>query len=122
MLYLTDPDPRGSMGLGGKMRVEVGTPSKFLTAIHPATGKVAWRRRFEDADGGGDVGLMATAGGLLFGGDGAGNFVARDARNGRPLWHTRIGTISNAPQTYAVDGKQYLLVATGDMLWAFALY
>ena len=40
-------------------------------------------------------------------------------KDGKPLWHTRVGNISNAPQTYAIDGKQYLLVATGDMLWAF---
>ena len=39
MLYLTDPDPRGSMGLGGKLRVEVGSAGKFLTAIEPATGQ-----------------------------------------------------------------------------------
>jgi alcohol dehydrogenase (cytochrome c) len=46
----------------------------------------------------------------------------RDAKDGKPLWHTRVGNISNAPQTYSVDGKQYLLVATGDMLWAFNVY
>jgi alcohol dehydrogenase (cytochrome c) len=33
-----------------------------------------------------------------------------------------VGNISNAPQTYAIDGKQYVLVGTGDMLWAFTLY
>jgi alcohol dehydrogenase (cytochrome c) len=48
--------------------------------------------------------------------------LASPRRQGKPLWHTRVGNISNAPQTYAVDGKQYLLVATGDMLWAFTLY
>jgi alcohol dehydrogenase (cytochrome c) len=121
MLYLTDPDPRGSMGLGGKMRVEVGSAGKFLTAIDPATGKVAWRRRYANPAGGA-IGFLTTAGGLLFGSDGSGNLVAYDAKAGQPLWHTRIGTISNAPQTYMVDGKQYVLIATGDMLWAFGLY
>ena len=42
--------------------------------------------------------------------------------NGKPLWHTRIGNISNAPQTYLVDGKQHVLVAVGDQLFAFQLY
>ena len=121
MLYLTDPDPRGSMGLGGKLRVEVGSAGKFLTAIEPATGKVAWRRKYPNSGGGG-IGFLTTAGGLLFGGDGSGNLIAHDAKDGKPLWHTRVGNISNAPQTYAIDGKQYLLVATGDMLWAFTLY
>lgn len=121
MLYLADPDPRGSMGLGGKIRTEVGAPTKFLTAIDPATGKAVWRRPYSNSGGPG-IGLLTTAGGLLFGGDGSGNFVAYDAKTGNPLWHTRIGNISNAPQTFMVDGRQYVMVATGDMLWAFSLY
>ena len=72
--------------------------------------------------GGGGIGFLSTAGGLLFGGDGSGNFVAHNASTGKPLWHTRIGGISNAPQTFMVDGKQYVMVATGDQVWAFYLY
>jgi alcohol dehydrogenase (cytochrome c) len=45
-----------------------------------------------------------------------------DAADGALLWHTRIGNITNAPQTYGLDGRQYLLVAVDDMLYAFALY
>jgi alcohol dehydrogenase (cytochrome c) len=48
--------------------------------------------------------------------------VAYEARTGKPLWHTRIGNISNAPETYMIGGRQYVLVATGDLLWAFVLY
>jgi alcohol dehydrogenase (cytochrome c) len=66
--------------------------------------------------------LLATAGGLLFAGDGGNNFVAHDAKTGKPIWHTRIGNISNAPETYMLDGHQYVLVATNDMIWAFTLY
>jgi alcohol dehydrogenase (cytochrome c) len=58
----------------------------------------------------------------LFAGDAGGNFVAFDPSNGKPLWHTRIGATTNAPQTYMVDGHQYVLAATGDTLWAFWLY
>ena len=42
--------------------------------------------------------------------------------NGKPLWHSRIGNISNAPQTYLLDGKQVVLVAVGDTLYSFTLY
>jgi alcohol dehydrogenase (cytochrome c) len=123
ILYLTDPDPRGSMGLGGKSVAIVGSAGSFLTAINPVTGKVAWRYPYPGVTGaGGSGGLLTTAGGLLFGGDAAGNFVARDATSGKPLWHARIGSPSNAPQTYAVDGRQYVLVAVGDTLYTFALY
>jgi alcohol dehydrogenase (cytochrome c) len=65
--------------------------------------------------------LLTTAGKLLFAGDGAGNFGAHDAGTGKPLWHTRIGSITNAPQTYMLDGRQYVIAATGDSLWAFVL-
>jgi alcohol dehydrogenase (cytochrome c) len=66
--------------------------------------------------------LLTTAGRLLFAGDKAGNLVAHDVATGKPLWHTRIGGISNAPETYMLDGHQYLLVAVGDTLYAFTLY
>ena len=67
-------------------------------------------------------GLLTTAGRLVFGGDMAGNLVAYDAALGKPLWHARLGQVSNAPETYLLDGKQYLLVAAGDTLYAFYLY
>jgi alcohol dehydrogenase (cytochrome c) len=119
LFYLTDVDPRGSMGLGGKEEVGVGNGQNYLTAIDYKTGKAAWRHPLYGNGVGG--GLLTTAGGLLFGADGAGNLVAYDAANGKPLWNTRIGGLSNAPQTYMLDGKQYLTVATGDMLWCFVL-
>jgi alcohol dehydrogenase (cytochrome c) len=122
ILYLTDPDPRGSMGLGGKTVAQVGSAGSFLTAIDPKTGKVAWRNQYPGLGGGGSGGLLTTAGGLLFGGDAGGNFVARDAKTGKPLWHARIGSPSAAPQTYSVDGKQHVLVAVNDTLYAFTLY
>ncbi len=123
IFYLTDPDPRGSMGLGGKEEVSVGSGGSFLTAIDPKTGKAAWRHRYPGVGGGGGGGgLLATAGGLVFGGDAGGNIVAFDAANGKPLWHSRIGNVTAPPQTYMLDGHQYLLVATGDTLYSFTLY
>jgi alcohol dehydrogenase (cytochrome c) len=119
LFYLTDVDPRGSMGLGGKEEVPVGDVGNFLTAIDYKTGKVAWRQPYYGNGGGG--GLLSTAGGLLFAGDGAGNFVAHDAANGKPLWHSRIGNVTNAPQTFLMDGHQYVIAATGDTLWAFVM-
>jgi len=120
IFYLTDVDPRGSMGLGGKEEVGVGTGGNFLTAIDYKTGKVVWRHPYYGNGGGG--GLLSTAGGLLFTADGAGNFVAHNSSTGKPLWNTRIGGITNAPQTYMLDGRQYVTVATGDMLWCFVMY
>ncbi len=121
IFYLTDLDPRGSMGLGGKEEAEVGSVGSFLTAIDYKTGKVVWRHPYY-TEGMGGGGLLATAGGLVFAGDGAGNLVAHDAATGNPLWHTRIGRVTNPPQTYMLDGHQYLIAATGDLIWSFMLY
>lgn len=118
LFYLTDLDPRGSMGLGGKEEAEIGSGGEYLTAIDYKTGKIAWRH----PNYGGGGGLLTTAGGLLFSGDGAGNLVAYDTETGNPVWHTRIGRVTNAPQTYMLDGHQYVVAATGDMLWSFLLY
>jgi alcohol dehydrogenase (cytochrome c) len=117
MYYLTETDPRGAMGLGGKEEIGVGSLGSYLTAIDYKTGKIAWRHR-----GGGGTGLLTTAGRLLFGGDTEGNLVAYDPTNCHPLWHSHLGQVSNAPQTYMLDGHQYLLEAAGDTLYAFTLY
>jgi alcohol dehydrogenase (cytochrome c) len=125
MYYLTELDPRGAMGLGGKEEVGVGGGGTYLSAIDYRTGKTAWKHRFRTAvgDGRGGPGLLVTAGRLLFGGDPSGNFVAFDPATGKQLWHARLAAnVSNAPQTYLVGGKQHVLVAAGDTLYAFALY
>ena len=122
LFYLIDTDPRGSMGLGGQEQVNVGSAGNFLTAIDPKTGKIAWRRPYPGGNGGGGGGILTTAGRLVFTGDAGGNIVAYDAVTGKPLWHSRIGDVTNPPQTYLLDGRQYLLVAAGNTLYAFTLY
>ena len=42
--------------------------------------------------------------------------------SGKPLWHSRIGNVTNATETYLVDGRQHVLVAAGDALYSLALY
>jgi len=122
LLYLTDPDPRGSMGLGGKDRVVVGfqlvTPCRpSTTALETPSGVIPGPLVAAAAPP-----VLATAGGVLFTGDGSGNFVAFDAAGGELVWHSGIGNISNAPQTYQVAGRQHVLVAVNDRLFAFAMY
>jgi alcohol dehydrogenase (cytochrome c) len=93
-----------------------------LQAIDYRTGKAAWRHAYPGVNGeGGSGGLLVTAANLLFGGDGGGNLVAFDAKTGTPLWHSHVGSLSNGPQTYMVDGRQYVLAAVDDRLYAFAL-
>ncbi len=118
LTYLIDVDPRGSMGLGGTENFGLGGVGNFLTAIDYRTGAAAWRHEMQ---GGGSTGLLATAGGLVFAGGGA-NLMAFDAATGKTLWHSRIGNQSNAPETYMLDGHQYLLAVAGDTMFAFVIY
>jgi alcohol dehydrogenase (cytochrome c) len=121
LFYLTDTDPRGSMGLGGKEEAQVGSVASYIIAIEYKTGKVTWRHPVY-CEGNPSGGLLTTAGGLVFSGDGAGSLIALDAATGNPLWNTRIGQVTNPPQTYMLDGHQYLIAATGDTIWSFLLY
>jgi alcohol dehydrogenase (cytochrome c) len=122
MYYLTETDPRGAMGLGGKEEDGLVSLGSYLTAIDYRTGKIAWRHRYPGTSGNLAAGLLTTAGKLLFGGDIAGNLIAYDPADGKILWHSHLGQVTNAPETYMLDGHQYLLVAAGDTLYSFTLY
>jgi alcohol dehydrogenase (cytochrome c) len=123
VFYLTDTDPR-PQGWGAAER-RVGSLGSALKAIDYRTGKARWSHPLAMSAGGaagGPMGLLSTAGGLLFGNDGAGNFVAYDAATGKPLWHAGLGAnTSNGPQTFLLDGRQYVVVGAGDSLFAFTL-
>lgn len=124
--YLTDLDSRGAMGMGGREEDIVGWLPFAIDAIDYKTGKVVWRHPFPEdpantAFGVRQPGLLVTAGDLLFGADRAGNFIAFDPLTGNPLWHAHIGAVSDAAETYMLDGHQYVLVAAGDTLFSFAL-
>jgi alcohol dehydrogenase (cytochrome c) len=77
-------------------------------------------------------GLLGTAGKLVFTGAPAGGgstapnsggfMVAYDPANGRQLWHATLpGLPSNTPITYMMDGRQYLVFAANDTLYAYTL-
>jgi len=113
-------DPRGSMGLGGKRFSIVGFTGNAFQAIDYRTGKSVWRHVWPGSGGTG-TSVLATASGLLFTGDTSGNFVAMDAANGALLWHSGIGNISGPPETYSLDGHQYVLASVGDAMYSFVL-
>src|SRR5947199_237066 len=58
---------------------------------------------------------LATAGDLVFFGDLNRRLRALDADNGKVLWETVVGgIIVNSTISYAVNGKQYIMVFTGS--------
>jgi alcohol dehydrogenase (cytochrome c) len=119
--YRTEPNVRALQGLNGIQEQRLATMGNYITAIDYKTGKIAWRHLQPSLGEGSNHGLTTTAGKLLFSGDSNNNLVAYDPATGKPLWHTHIGHVSNAVETYMLDGKQYILAASGDTLYAFAL-
>jgi len=119
--YRTEPNVRALQGLNGIQEQRLATMGNYITAIDYKTGKIAWRHLQPSVGEGSNHGLTTTAGKLLFSGDSNNNLVAYDPATGKPLWHTHIGHVSNAVETYMLDGKQYILAASGDTLYAFAL-
>ena len=65
-------------------------------------------------------GLLTTAGKLLFAGDPSGNFIAYDPTDGHSLWHSKLtAPVSNAPISYELDGRHYVVVGAGDSIYSF---
>src|SRR5436190_1827467 len=105
--------PGGSkLWLGGAFKA-IASEKQWgrLSAVNIDTGKVAWKYDTEQPLIGG---ALATAGGVVFFGEGNGLFKALDATTGNLLWQYQAGAGVNAPPvSYMVRGKQYVAVAAG---------
>jgi PQQ-dependent dehydrogenase (methanol/ethanol family) len=108
----SSPYPQGKLWLGGAFKVIPSEQqSGNITAVDYNTGKIRWQVKTPQPMIGG---ILATAGGVVFAGEGNGRFRAYDAKNGKVLWTFNAGAGVNAPpSSYAVDGKQYIVVAAG---------
>ena len=85
---------------------QVGT----VQAVSAETGATMWKYEQRAAT----MSLVATGGGLVFGGDINGRFRAFDHETGDVLWEINLGSaVTGFPITYAVDGQQYVAVSTG---------
>ena len=85
---------------------QVGT----VQAISAETGETAWKFDQRAAT----ASLVATGGGLVFGGDANGRFQAWDHETGDVLWEINLGSsVTGFPITYAVDDQQYVVASTG---------
>jgi alcohol dehydrogenase (cytochrome c) len=95
-------------------------PPRWVRALDAATGRRKWDYLSSSA-GFDSSGLLATAGGLVFGGSG-GFCFALDADTGRELWRVPLGggTMA-APISFTVDGRQVIAVAAGRALFVFGL-
>jgi len=90
-----------------------------VRAIDPITGQRRWEFKMNDVT---DAGILTTASDLLFSGGREGYFFALEARTGKLLWRATLGgVVASGAMTYSVDGRQYVSVAAGHSLFAFAL-
>ena len=108
-------NPNG-ISLGVDMRPAEDAPPQpeaagYLKAIDPLTGEVVWSvERATPYNGG----TLATAGGLVFHGDAAGQLAAYDADDGSTRWeYDTQGSTPASPITYEIEGEQYLAVLVG---------
>jgi alcohol dehydrogenase (cytochrome c) len=115
-IYFSKPE-HGTVGWAG---ADYGVYSKaVLRAIDYQTGKIRWDH---DLGGSGSAaGVLTTDSGLLFTGDSTRNVIALRTSDGATLWHSAIGHVTNSAITYQLDGRQYVIVASGSSLFAWAL-
>ena len=98
---------------------------RFIRCLNSEDGSLVWEKGLPAATGRlltiTMSGMLTTAGGLLFAGD-VDNFLALDVSNGAELWRLNIGArILAPPVTYLAADEQFVVVAAGRALMAFAL-
>lgn len=103
---------------GGQREYKGEEPYGAVRALDVVSGARKWEYRLHAPS---HSGLMSTAGGLVFGSNGA-NFFALGSESGKLLWDfdTGGGIIAN-PVTYMVEGTQYVIIPAGHALFAFSL-
>ena len=90
-----------------------------IIAVDPKTGEKKWEFKMADVT---EAGVLTTASDLVFAGNREGNFVALDAKTGNFLWKSSLGgQMASGPMTYAVNGRQYVAVCSGNAMFVFAL-
>jgi alcohol dehydrogenase (cytochrome c) len=111
---------KGFMG-GSFKQAPDEAAQRVLRAIDIRTGKPAWELpQLGTVNSWG--GALSTAGGVVIFGEDSGALMAADAMNGKPLWSFQTSQLWKAsPMTYMFDNKQYVAVAAGSNIIAFAL-
>ena len=104
---------------GGEQALSGDDAAGAIRALNVLTGKQQWEFMLHSPPW---AGVMATAGGLVFGGSNEGNVFALDAATGKPLWDFQTGgAVRTNPMAFAVDGKQRIVSIGGSTLFVFGL-
>ena len=104
----------------GQPKPNEPAPTAGIKALDPETGDTKWD--FKIYQGSSTNGVLATAGNIVFAAIRDGNIAALDARTGRHLWHFQTGgALAASPMSYSVNGRQFVAIAAGTQVYAFAL-
>ena len=96
-------------------------PTPVVRALDVSTGEKKWEYFSPPIKTLGYSGLLATAGGLVFGACG-GFIFALDATTGHELWRVFLGGVTKAaPISFSLDGHQMIAVSAGRALFVFEL-
>jgi alcohol dehydrogenase (cytochrome c) len=99
-------------------------PVPFVRALDSATGEKVWEYPSPSLVGGnyaGYSGLLATAGGVVFGASG-GSVFALNSATGEERWRVPLGGDSRAaPITFTINREQVLVLTVGRTLFVFGL-
>ncbi len=102
----------GAFYIGGSFPKLSGPNTGWMNAVDIGTGKFKWRKHLSLPALGG---ALTTNSGVVFTGELNGDFDAFDADTGNVLWHYATGsTIEAPPASYMLDGKQYVIVGSGQ--------
>ncbi len=112
----------GKSYLGGTQKTAADPkPARVLKAIDIRTGAIKWELP-QPGPANSWGGTLSTATGLVIFGEEGGALMAADAVTGKPLWSFQTNQSWKAsPMTYTFDGKQYIAVAAGSNIIAFAI-
>ena len=104
---------KGQFYMGGFARLDpIDQARGWVTAIDASTGKIQWRyqssRQMVSA-------VTTTSSDLVFTGEITGDFIVLDGQNGKVLYRFNTGgPINGGVITYAINGKQYVAVMSGN--------
>jgi len=124
IFYASASEPADTLGeiLGGSTGAVASEGTWAVKALEVSTGNVRWQYTLPSHQTSSVMsGLLCTAGRLVFAGDDE-SLVALNAATGSELWRFRSGgPITAAPVTYELAGRQFIVVAAGRTILAFAL-
>ena len=104
---------------GGEQAIGGDEAWGYVKALDIRTGDIRWQYQVLTPLW---HGVMATAGGVVFGATAEGSFFALDDRTGESLWDLNVGAEARSnPMTFELDGRQRVVMMAGNALFVMSL-